>query len=189
MKNWLCNGHLRRLGWAIAGLLLALGLAIAPLPPLSVASVGTGRSIAVASLPLIQQGQAFYQAGQYSQAAEVWNRAARDLAQQGDVAQRSLVLSYLALAHHQLGQGEAAEAAIATSLQLLQNSPPQTTFHQQVLGQVLNTQGNLQFSRGQVEGAIAAWQGAVDAFAVAGDEPRRQGGLLNLAQAEQSLGL
>ncbi|MEA5449220.1 CHAT domain-containing protein [Leptolyngbya sp. CCNP1308] len=189
MKNWLCNGHLRRLGWAIAGLLLALSLAIAPLHSVPLTLVGTGRSLAVASLPLIQQGQGFYQAGQYTQAEQVWQRAATDLAQRGDVAQRSLVLSYLALAHHQLGQGEAAEAAIATSLQLWQNSPPQTTFQQQILGQVLNTQGNLQFSLGQIERAIAAWQGAADAFAAAGDEPRRQGSLINRAQAEQSLGL
>lgn len=190
MKNWRHNENLRRLIGLVMGFVLALGLAIAPFSAIPAALLGTsGRSIAVASLPLIQQGQAFYQAGQYTQAAQVWQRAATDFAQRGDVAQQALVLSYLALAHHQLSQGEAAEAAIATGLQLWQNSPPQTAAQQQMLGQVLNTQGLLQFSLGQVEEAIASWQSAAAAFAAAGDELRRQGSLINRAQAEQSLGL
>ncbi len=191
MKNRRDIRHMRPrwLIWMLTGWMLVLMLAIARLPSMPIPLVGAGSSVAVASSPPIQQGQEFYRAGQYTQAVQVWQRAATGLAQRGEVAQQALILSYLALAHHQLGQGEAAEEAIATSLQLLENRPPQTTTQQQILGQVLNTQGNLQFSLGQVEGAIVAWQQATDAFVAANDLPRRQGSLINRAQAEQSLGL
>lgn len=137
---------------------------------------------------LIQQGRSHYQAGQFSQAADLWQQAVIGYAAQGDVLNQARGLGYLALAQQQLGVLAAAQQSITRGLALAQSQP--TTIDQQlVLAQLLNTQGSLQLTQGQAETAIASWQAAASLYAAAGDEEKRLGSLLNQAQAEQTLGL
>lgn len=192
MKHWLNPVHnvVRWLAWALIGLFIALGLALVPAAPgPSTQSPTAETSLALVNLSAIAEGQNFYQAGQYHQAVESWRRAISSLSGRSNLHHQALVLSYLALAYHQLGQTETAARTIAESLQLLQTHPPETSPQWQILGQVLNTQGNVQFATGQIETAAETWQRAADAFTEAGDDSRRVGSLINRAQAEQALGL
>jgi CHAT domain-containing protein len=180
----------RWVGGVLTGILLAIVLATASVARVMPSDENiSASSLAVTVTPLIQQGQVFYQAEQYSRAVQVWQQANTRLRQQSDAPHRSLVLSYLARAYHRLGQVDRATETITASLHLLLENPAETTAQQQILGQVLNTQGNLQFALGKVEEAADTWQQAADAFSQAGDEIRQLGSSINRAQAEQSLGL
>lgn len=107
---------------------------------------------------------------------------------QADPLNRALTLSYLSLAHQQLGNWTAATRTITQSLNLLQQQP-RNTDTRIILGQALNTQGSLQFAQGQTEQALTTWQQATAAYEAAGDHQRRLGSLINQAQAQQALGL
>jgi CHAT domain-containing protein len=175
-KIWRWGGNM------FIGILLAMALAVG-----SVARETNPRHQSAASL--MQQGQVLYQAQKYTQAVQVWQQAENLLQQHSDTQHRALVASYLALAYHQSGQTDRATAAIATSLQLLRDYPAKTAAQQRILGQAFHTQGTLQFALGQVEAAADSWRQAAQAFARSGEEIRQLGSSINLAQAEQSLGL
>ncbi|HEY9830745.1 MAG TPA: tetratricopeptide repeat protein, partial [Stenomitos sp.] len=137
----------------------------------------------------IQQGKQLYQAGQFSEAVAAWQKAAATFEAQGDVLNQALTLSYLASAFEQLGQWTEATKAITQSLQLLANSQQQTSAHQLILAQVLNTQGNLQLTQGQESDALQTWQKAEAAYQKAGDEVGILGSQINQARALQAMGL
>lgn len=137
----------------------------------------------------IQQGKELYQAGQFSEAVTAWQKAAAMFEAQRDVLNQALTLSYLASAFEQLGQWTQATKAITQSLQLLANNKQQTSDHQLILAQVLNTQGNLQLTQGQESDALATWQQAEAAYQKAGDEVGILGSQINQARALQALGL
>jgi len=137
----------------------------------------------------IQQGRELYQAGQFSEAVTVWQKAAATFEAQGDVLNQALTLSYLASAFEQLGQWTQATEAITQSLQFLTNNKQQTTNLQLILAQVLNTQGNLQLTQGQESDALATWQQAEAAYQKAGDEVGILGSQINQARALQAMGL
>jgi CHAT domain-containing protein/tetratricopeptide (TPR) repeat protein len=142
----------------------------------------------------VQEGRNDYQAGRFVQAVVAWEKAAIAYRDQQNDVQQALVSSYLALAHQQLGAWSEAQAAIATSMALLQHqqissNPQVPNQHRLILAQAWNTQGSLQFAQGQVEDALASWQQAAALYATAGDSQRYMGSLINQAQAQQSLGL
>ncbi|NEQ19315.1 MAG: CHAT domain-containing protein [Microcoleus sp. SIO2G3] len=137
----------------------------------------------------IQQGKELYQAGQFSEAVTVWQKAAAMFEAQGDVLNQALTLSYLASAFEQLGQWSEATQAITQSLQLLANNKQQTSDALVILAQVLNTQGNLQLTQGQESNALATWQRAEATYQKAGDEVGILGSQINQARALQALGL
>ncbi|WP_339384585.1 CHAT domain-containing protein [Oscillatoria sp. FACHB-1407] len=184
-------------------LLLVMGRATSFTIPDSLANGTEGRSqisssegnsiptaVAIAPENSIQQGRDAYQNGRFAQAVEAWEQAAIAYQEQGNDVQQALASSYLALAHQQLGAWAEAQAAIATSMALLQNqqisSNPQ---HRLILAQAWNTQGSLQFAQGQIEDALTSWQRATTLYAAANDSQRYIGSLINQAQAQQSLGL
>jgi CHAT domain-containing protein len=135
---------------------------------------------------LLQQGREFYEAGQYSEAIAVWQRAEKAFQTQGDRPYHALVLSNLSLAYQQLGQWEPAKRAIATSLELIHQSDSRSMTP--ILAQALNTQGSLQLMLGQAEAAFATWQKATVVYTQAKDKVGITRSLLNQAQALQSLG-
>lgn len=137
----------------------------------------------------IQQGKELYQAGQFSEAVTVWQKAAAIFEAQGDVLNQALTLSYLASAFEQLGQWTEATKAITQSLRLLANNQQQTSAHQLILAQVLNTQGNLQLTQGQESDALQTWKQAEAAYQKAGDEVGILGSQINQARALRALGL
>ncbi|HEY9302358.1 MAG TPA: tetratricopeptide repeat protein, partial [Phormidium sp.] len=158
---------------------------------------------------LVQQALAFYQNGQFAQAIALWQQAATIYQNQKDNLNQALILSYLSLAHQQLGEWSEATSTIAQSLNLIRNfekagfavnssaastdlsaKPAPTTQNSKLIfAHALNTQGKLQFVQGQTETALITWKRAADIYKQLKDENRIIGSLINQAQAQQALGL
>ena len=137
---------------------------------------------------LLQQGKEFYEAGQFTAAANLWQQAAQAYDHQGTILNQAQALNYLSLAYQDLGQGEEAQQAIATSLKLLQSFEKLEPRGVAILAQALNTQGSIQLARGQTETALATWKQAETTYARAGNETGKLGSRINQAQALQTLG-
>ena len=130
---------------------------------------------------LVQQGKAFYEAGQFAEAAKVLQPAAETFKNQGDRLQQAIALSNLSLAYQQLGQWTEATRAIAASLQILQTGSDRL----KLLAQALDVQGRLQFSQGQLESALSTWQQAATTYSQAGDDLGSIRAQINQAQVQQ----
>ncbi len=139
---------------------------------------------------LLQKGKTLYKAGQYSQALTVWQEAAQLFKTQNDVLSQAIVLNDISLAYQQLGQLSPAQAAIASSLNLLQTrlQGGHSKERLRILAQALNTQGSLQLEMGQSEQALTTWQQATVTYTRAGFLDGIIGSLVNQAKAMQSLG-
>ena len=140
------------------------------------------------NLDLIDRGQAAYQSGRYTTAVAAWQQAERMYQQQGDRLNRASSLNYLSMAHQELGQWHRAGQEIAKSLELLQQESLQKE-NLALLGQALNTQGNLQLATGKPETALETWQNAAAKYNDARDEMGVIGSKINQAQALQTMGL
>ena len=139
---------------------------------------------------LLEQGKNLYKAGQFAEALTVWQEAAQLFKTQNDVLNQAIALNDISLAYQRLGQLSPAQAAIASSLNLLQ-----TRLHngnskerQRILAQSLNTQGSLQLEMGQSEQALTTWQQATATYTRAGFLDGIISSLVNQAKAMQSLG-
>lgn len=143
------------------------------------------------ALGLVQQGRTLYDAGQFFEAASVWQQAAQAFQAQGDMLNQAEALSFMSLAYQQLGQWPQATQGITDSLKLLQarQDTKSSKNRLQVQGQALNTQGQLQLALGQAELALATWQQAAATYAKAGDDAGITGSRINQVQALQTLGL
>jgi CHAT domain-containing protein len=139
---------------------------------------------------LLQQGIVLYEAEQFSEATRVWQRAVSAFVNQGDRLNQALVLRYLSLAYQHLGQWEAAERAIADSLKLLNNQNiANIQAYLDVFAKALNTQGRLQWSKGEWSEALETWKRAATTYKKAGNETGVVGSLINQGEALQALGL
>lgn len=133
-----------------------------------------------------QRGQAFYQAGQFLEAANVWQAAASSFESQGDSLNQALVLSYLSLTYQQLGQQPQAEATINQAVTLITNQTlPQSKF---IFAQILNNQGQLQLTQGKPEAALETWKKAETLYRELNDRTGEIGTKLNQTRALQTLG-
>ncbi|MEM1253458.1 MAG: CHAT domain-containing protein [Cyanobacteria bacterium P01_H01_bin.21] len=172
---------------------LGLWLAIVPtMLPTEAATVDTAaqiqtQDVSLTSGSLLEQGRRYYQSGQFSEAINRWQQAAEIYQAQGNRPNQALSLSYLASAYKELGQWQAAETAIAQSLELLQ--APNVTSNALILAQALNTQGSLQLATGNPEAALNSWQQAETLYEETDDVEGTLGAQLNQAQTLQSLGL
>jgi len=137
---------------------------------------------------LLQQGKALYQAGQFSDAAKVWQEAASAFEAQKDRLNQAMASTMLSLALQQLGQWNEAREAISKSLNLL-NSRGSGSNYELILAQALNAKGNLELTQGNAEEALSIWQQAATAYGKAGDRAGVIGSQINQAQAMQALGL
>lgn len=175
----------------IALLALVTTLSVPALSAQQVEGISQGISQSSNAKLLLQQGIELYEAGQFSQAIEVWQQAISAFVTQGDSVNHALVLRYLSLAYQHLGQWQEAEGAIANSLKLLHHqkntAPPQA--YLDVFAKVLNTQGRLQWAQGQWSEALLTWNKAAATYEKAGNKTGVIGSLINHAQALQSLGL
>ncbi len=136
----------------------------------------------------LQNGQALYQSGQFSEAATVWKAAAFSFQSQGDILNQALILSYLSLAYQQLGQLQQAEAAMGEAIRLTANqslSQPNTKF---ILAQIFNNQGQLQLTQSQPEAALQTWKKSETLYKELDDRTGEIGTQLNQARALQALG-
>ena len=138
-------------------------------------------------LSLLQQGIDLYKAERFLEATTIWQQALTAFAET-DRLNRSLVWSDLSLAYQQLGRWQEAETAIATSLSLLQAEPVHSQNYAAILAKVLNTQGRLQWSRGQVEAALESWKSSTVSYTEAADPTGVTISSINQATALQALG-
>ncbi|HEY9640152.1 MAG TPA: hypothetical protein V6C57_06690, partial [Coleofasciculaceae cyanobacterium] len=173
---------------ALLGLLIVLSLSVLSAEP-SESATGAMPLTASASPPasLLQQGTDFYQSEQFSAAIPLWQQALTTFEQQGDTLNQAFVWSNLSLAYQQLGQWQAAAAAIATSLNLLQQADP-TPQRTEILAKAFNTQGRLQWFQGELSDALATWQKATVLYEQMGDRTGVAISLINQAKALQALG-
>lgn len=140
------------------------------------------------ALRLLDQGRTLFEAGRFSEAAQVWEQAAAGFQLQGDAINQAWSLSYLSLAYQNLGKWQKATTTIDSSLNLLQRLD-QNKQKVAILAVALNTQGSLKIAIGQAEAALDSWQQAELAYAAVGDKPGVVGSQINQAQALQALGL
>lgn len=139
-------------------------------------------------LQLVQQAKRSYEIKNFAEAARIWQEAASTFAAAGDVLNQAMALSNLSLTYQQLAEWDKAEEAIAQSLNLLQTQ--QTTAEKlRIFAQSLDIQGQLQLTTGQTEIAVETWQQAAKTYQRMNEEGRMRQSLLNLAQAQQDLGL
>jgi len=139
---------------------------------------------------LLQQGIEKYEAQQFSLAASLWQQAASAFALQGDNLNQALALSNLSLTYQHLEQWQEAEETITQSLSLLHNhKDADTPTYQEILAKAWNTQGRLQWSKGQLEEALKTWKLAASNYGKAGNQTGVIGSLINQAKALQALGL
>jgi len=137
---------------------------------------------------ILKQGREFYEAGQFFEAANLWQQAAQAYKNQGTILNQAQALNYLSLAYQDLGQGKQAQEAITTSLELLQSRKKLEPRGVAILAQALNTQGSLQLTQGKTETALATWKQAEATYELAGNETGKLGSRINQAQALQTLG-
>lgn len=138
---------------------------------------------------LLTEGKQRYDAGQFTEAASVWQQATRVYEMQGNRLQQALSLSYLSLAYQELGDWQRAEQAISTSLNLLKLDSASEASGMAILAQVLNTKGKLELAMGKPEAAFDTWQTAERTYAQVNDGLGMIGSQINQAQALQTLGM
>lgn len=143
-------------------------------------------AVSLQSTDLLQRGKVLYEAGQFAQAVQVLQQAARNYQTQGNSLQQAAALTNLALAYQQLGALTEAQQAIQTSLQVL--GTPTSHDRLTVLAQTLNIQGDLQLNLGQAEPALASWQRAEATYRQLKDQAGIVYSRINQAQALQVLG-
>ena len=138
-------------------------------------------------LSLLQRGVDLYKAERFLEATTVWQQALMAFAE-ADRLNRSLVWNHLSLAYQQLGRWQEAEAAIATSLNLLQAESVHSQTYAAILAKALNTQGRLQWFKGQLEAALESWKSATVSYTQAADPTGVMISSINQATALQALG-
>ena len=137
---------------------------------------------------MVQQGQDFYNRDRFDLAVTQWQQAVGIYQKQDNRLQQARVLTYLSLAQQKLEQWSKAEAAIATSIQLLNSLEHNTAESQLVLAQTLNAKGAVLLALGKFETALDIWQQATQVYRNLHDETGITGSLINQAQALEKLG-
>ncbi|MCP6761344.1 MAG: CHAT domain-containing protein [Fischerella sp. CENA71] len=133
---------------------------------------------------LVEQAQKLYQDGNYTLAIEILEQAIEAFQASGDQLGEAMALSNLALVVKQLGQVQDSYSYILKSLEILK-----TNKNPQLLAQTLEIQGNLLLELGKTQEALDSWQQAAKIYTQLGDEVGKIRSFINLAQAEQTLGL
>ncbi|MDY6939595.1 MAG: CHAT domain-containing protein [Cyanobacteriota bacterium] len=136
----------------------------------------------------LQEGKTLYRAGQFAEAARLWEEAVRTYAAQEQIEWQAQTLNHLSLAYQHLGERSKARSAIETSLELIGAMAQLESPSDALFAQALNTRGRLELIQGQTEEALASWQKAEAAYDRADDETGRLGSQLGQAQALQALG-
>ncbi|MGD1910403.1 MAG: CHAT domain-containing protein [Rivularia sp. (in: cyanobacteria)] len=135
---------------------------------------------------LLKKGRSLYRLGRFTEAASVWQTAAKQYQIQGDTLNQALSYSYLSLVQQELQQLSNSQKSIEKALQLLKTA--KITPDAIIWAQVLNTQASLQLHIGKGQAALESWQQAQKYYEQAGDKEGSLGSQINQAQALQSLG-
>ncbi len=137
----------------------------------------------------VEQARAFYLAGDYQKAVEMWQKAVAEFTAQNQPLNQAMALSNLSLSYQKLGQWKQAEEAIVQSLNRLGVDPEFSSPTQlRLLAQILSIQGNFYLETGQPEKALSTWTEATEYYTKIGDHHSRTNSQINQAQAMQELG-
>ncbi|NEO11187.1 MULTISPECIES: hypothetical protein [unclassified Moorena] len=140
---------------------------------------------ATSQVSKLNQGRAYFNRGQFAQAAEIWEQAAQDYATRGDSLHQALSLNYLSLAYQHLSQWDLAQTAIESSLKLVESA---TSNNPLLWAQILNTKARLLFHTGQNQSALETFKQAQKYYNQGGDKIGALISKINQAEALQSLG-
>ncbi|MGK7951011.1 MAG: CHAT domain-containing protein [Xenococcaceae cyanobacterium] len=132
---------------------------------------------------LLLQGKTLYEAGKYLEAVEVLQQAVDIYRSKQDDLKEAMTLSNLSLAYQQLGKWELAENAIERCLKLIEAQEDK-----QLLAPALEIQASLQFSRSQLQQALASWQRLAEIYSQTDRETKLIQSKLNAVAAMQGLG-
>ncbi|MEH2123789.1 CHAT domain-containing protein [Nostoc sp.] len=135
---------------------------------------------------LVEQSQAFYEAGQFVEGVQLLKKAVAEFKATNDVLDEAIALSNLSLAYQQLGQWQEATEAITQSIKLLQTLKDVNS--SQILAQALDVRGGLELAQGQTEAALNTWQSAAKIYQRLDDTSALISDRINQAQAMQALG-
>jgi CHAT domain-containing protein len=144
---------------------------------------GLARSGMARSDNLLQEGQRLYQTGDLPGAVRVLEQ----VPPQADPVERVLALSNLALIQSRLGNWQAANQAIATSLTTLEGLKGQSSYSS-LLAQTLLLQGRLQLVQQQPEKALRSWQQSAQLYQQIQDQSGVLRSQIRQASAWQALG-
>ncbi|MBF2063713.1 MAG: CHAT domain-containing protein [Calothrix sp. C42_A2020_038] len=136
---------------------------------------------------LEQTARALYQEGKYSEAAELFQQAAKAYQVAKDPVHQALSLTNLSLCYKQLGQWNNADSSINQSIKILTSSsqPGQIS----ALAQSYHIQAELQLARGQTEAALKTWQRTESIYKQQNQPKLVLVSQTNQAKALQNLGL
>lgn len=138
-----------------------------------------------ASLPIsLDRAEALYEAGQWTEAVQIWEELAAQFERNGEIGQEALCYSYLAIAYQALGRGDAAQAAISRALSLVEPVGTPSIF-----ARILNAKGSLLLNQGDAESALEIWKDAERFYREVNDLRGTLSSQINQAQALQTLGL
>jgi CHAT domain-containing protein/tetratricopeptide (TPR) repeat protein len=138
---------------------------------------------------LVQQGKAFYDAGQYAEAIRVLQQALESPTQADNRLPQAMIWSNLSLNRQQLGQWVEATQSIAKALDLLKFKGESSTDAAQVMAQTLDIQGRLQFALSKPEAALKTWEQSTAIYTQLKDSTGVVRARINQAKALQALGL
>ncbi|WP_083885817.1 CHAT domain-containing protein [Synechococcus sp. PCC 7336] len=150
--------------------------------------------LAEAAQQLELEGQRQFAEGREEAALASLAEAIASYRSNGDRIGEAIASSNLASVYAELGRWQEANRAINASLDLLEGDRAPTSAdravgEQQVLAQVLDTNGRLLFRQGRLEPAFDSWERAAVLFEHLRDESGTIRARINEAQALQSLGL
>lgn len=136
---------------------------------------------------LDRQARSRYTAGQFREAATLFQQAAQAYKAAGDPIRQALSVSNLSLSYQQLGQWKEANQAIADSLALLQVNDKNPDL-ELALAQALDIQGSLYLVQGQTEAALTSWEHTTALYTQQGKPKQALASQNNQAQALQRMG-
>ncbi|MEH2319216.1 CHAT domain-containing protein [Nostoc sp.] len=141
--------------------------------------------------PLLEQGEALYKTGRFTEAVNVLQQAVRTYQRERNNLAQAAALTNLSLVYQQLGSWKEADATIDNSLNLLGwdernqklnvNNPKSELL--EILAQTLNIQGELQIAQGQTNASVKTSQQAEQIWEKLGDNPEVTRSRVNQAQA------
>ncbi|MDJ0705241.1 MAG: CHAT domain-containing protein [Leptolyngbyaceae cyanobacterium MO_188.B28] len=185
---------LRRVGYGLLGLAMVFMVSLSG--PKLLDGMGLHPAASVAAAPsngavqaLLDQGRKNFLRGQLLVAVENLTEAQKLAHSQNDSLMEVLAWSNLGLVYGQLGDWDAANGAIASSLALLNLPGKEGPSWQRVRAQTLNVQGRLHLGQGDPEAAFILWGQAAVAYQAAGDRAGEIRSQLRQARALQAMAL
>ncbi|MDZ8032661.1 CHAT domain-containing protein [Nostoc sp. DedSLP04] len=153
--------------------------------------IQTNKPPATTPQQLLEQGEALYQAGRFTEAVNVLQQAVRSYQRESNNLAQAAALTNLCLVYQQLGSWKEAYATIDNSLNLLGwdeisqklnvNNPKSELL--EILAQTLNIQGELQLADGQTDASIKTSQQAEQIWKKLNDNAGVTRSRVNQAQA------